>query len=411
MINCGSKLYFVSNLGRPSATTQQFAVAPSERSQILIYVLEWYCVCRMFSILYLGLLLLSVSGAAQQEAAKEECLAAGDSSFLPPKPIPRARLHNGVQMPTLSLGMAHFTFGSPLMESNRTYIGFYPERTYRQAELALQQGIRSFDTALMYGTQPHLGHVLGEWWRAGQLQSREDVFITTKVFHAPAPGFGLEANHQVHLETMSPEDVTLQTTRHIEQCLKELGVGYIDLLLMHWPSVAGQSEEISRQRRLAAWKVFEEFYQRGWLRAIGVSNFSEKHLEQLREDGASIQPMVNQIEASPYLQHTNIVKYCQKHSIVVQAYSPLGSGLMDVKDDKLLLELAAKYQKDVGQLVFRYLIQKGYVIAYKTSNAGRMESNQDVFDNFELSKEDVAKIDALNRVNGSFGLPSPYDLP
>ena len=359
----------------------------------------------IITLIHLGLV------KCASDATNSECAAINADSFLTPKSIPRVSLHNGVQMPTLSLGMSHFTFGSPHKEGNISYAGFYPEQAYRQTELALQKGIRSFDTALMYGTQPHLGQVLGQWWANGQLECRDDVFITTKVFHAPAPGFGLVANHQVDLETMTPKDVTVQTAKHIEQSLKELGVGYIDLLLMHWPSVAGQSEEISRQRRLAAWKVFEQFYQRGWLRAIGVSNFSEHHLEQLMEDGATIRPMVNQIEASPYVQFSNIVKYCQENGIVVQAFSPLGSGLMDVKDDKLLLSLASKYQKDVGQVVFRYLVQKGYVIAYKTSTAKRMESNQNVFDGFELSKKDIGKIDALNRVDGSFGLPSPYDLP
>lgn len=351
-----------------------------------------------------GFMLLSVIHASAAEEG--ECAA---NTYLQPKSIPTIALKNGVQMPTLSLGMAHFTFGSPHKEGNVTFVGFYPEKAYRQAELALQRGIRSFDTALMYGTQPHLGQVLGRWWANGQLENRDDVFITTKVFHNPAPGFGLEANHQFDLETMTPEDVKLRTTKHIEQSLKELGVGYIDLLLMHWPSVEGQLEYYSRQRRLAAWKVFEEFYKRGWIRAIGVSNFSERHLEQLMEDGATIRPMVNQIEASPYLQWSNIVKYCQEHDIVVQAYSPLGSGMVDVKNDKVLLRLAKIYKKDVGQLVFRYLIQKGYVIALKTSTAERMESNQDVFD-FEISREDMYKIDSLNR-GDSFGLPSPYDLP
>jgi len=129
------------------------------------------------------------------------------------------------------------------------------------------------------------------------------------------------------------------------------------------------------------------------------------------EDGATIRPMVNQIEASPYLQWFNIIKYCQDNNIALQAYSPLGSGLMDVKNDALLLELSAKYQKDVGQVVFRYLIQKGYAVAYKTTTAKRMESNQDIFDGFELSTEDMTKIDTLNRLDGGWGLPSPYDLP
>jgi diketogulonate reductase-like aldo/keto reductase len=209
---------------------------------------------------------------------------------------------------------------------------------------------------------------------------------------------------------MSTEDVTKQTEEHIEQCLKELGVGYIDLLLMHWPSMEGQSEEISRQRRLAAWRVFETFYERGWVRAIGVSNFSERHLQQLMDDGAKVLPMVNQIEASPYLQFNDIVSYCQDNGIVVQSYSPLGSGVTDVKDNVLLKELASHHQKDVGQIAFRYLIQKGYAVAYLTNSETRMESNQNVFD-FLLSKEEMKQIDTLNHVDGGWGLPSPYDLP
>jgi len=207
-----------------------------------------------FSILSLLFVCLLLPRAG---AATEECVAipTSDSNFLPPRSIPCVTLHNGVQLPTLSLGMAHPDFGSPHKESNATFMGFYPERAYRQVELALQHGIRSFDTALMYGTQPHLGQVLGQWWTSGQLHSREDVFITTKFFHIPSPDFGLAVNHQVDLETMKPEDVTVQTRKHVEQCLKELGVGYIDLMLLHWPSVAGQSKEISRQRRLAAWNV------------------------------------------------------------------------------------------------------------------------------------------------------------
>jgi diketogulonate reductase-like aldo/keto reductase len=262
----------------------------------------------------------------------------------------------------------------------------------------------------MYGSQPQIGSVLSKWWTSGQLQSREDVFITTKVFHQPAPGFGLAANHQINLESMTPEDVTKLTEEHIEQCLKELGVGYIDVMLMHWPSIEGQSEEISRKRRLAAWRVLEVFYERGWLRAIGVSNFNEHHLEQLMQDGAKIRPMLNQFEASPYLQFDRIVEYCQKNDILVQSYSPMGSGKNDVKDNMLLKEVAKKYQKDVGQIAFRYLIQKGYAVSYLTNSANRMVSNQEVFD-FELSDQEMAKIDGLNRADGSWGLPSPYDLP
>lgn len=361
------------------------------------------------ALLLLMSLILTVGLSLAQ--AGETCQASDDTVEIVPPPPPRAvTLANGVQMPILSLGMAHVTFGSNHRDNNATFVGFSPERAYRQVELALRKGTRSFDTALMYATQPQLGMVLGQWFASGSLKSRDDIFITTKVFHAPAPDFGLAKNHQVNLNSMTPADVSKQTEEHIEQCLKELGMGYIDLMLMHWPSDKGQPEEISRQRRLAAWRVLETFYERGWLRAIGVSNFSEKHLQDLMTDGATIRPMVNQIEASPYLQFKAIVSYCQNHGIQVQSYSPLGGGLLDVKNDPLLLSLAKEYEVDVGQVVLRYLIQKGYVVAYLTTSAERMVTNQKVFD-FELSEENIQTIDGLNRVHGSWGLPSPYDLP
>lgn len=344
-------------------------------------------------------------------ASEDYCRAPSDDEILPPAPRHTKPLSNGVEMPVLSLGMAHASFGSQHRDNNATFVGFTPERAYRQVELALQNGVRSFDTALMYGTQPHLGMVLGQWWASGRL-SRDDVWITTKVFHLPAPGFGLAKNHQVHANSLTPEKVTKQTEEHIEQCLTELGVGYIDLLLMHWPSGPGQPEEISRQRRLAAWTVLETFYERGWLRAIGVSNFSGKHLQDLMDDGAKIRPMVNQIEASPYIQYDKIVRYCQENSIEVQSFSPMGSGTMNVKDDPVLQQLAKEHGKDVGQVVFRYLIQKGYAgVAFLTNNPSRMMTNQQVFD-FELSDKEMKMIDGLNRPDGSFlELPGPQDLP
>lgn len=354
------------------------------------------------------LFLVRVSHAVPASSTAQDCTAQPD--FSPPKDIPTIKLHNGVKMPLLSLGTSHAVFGESHKDNNVTFIGFTPEKAYRQIELALRSGIRSFDTALMYGTQPHIGHVLANWWMNGWLQNREDVFITTKVFHEPAAGFGLAANHQVNLEYMSPEEVAKQTEQHIEQCLKELGIGYIDLMLMHWPSTEGQPEDISRKRRIAAWRVLELFYKRGWLRAIGVSNFNENHLQQLLDDGAEICPMVNQIEASPYLQFDKIVAYCQNRDILVQSYSPLGSGKNDVKNDKLLKQLAETYQKDIGQIAFRYLIQKGYAVAFLTKSENRMVGNCDVFD-FELSGWHMKEIDQLNRVNGTWGLPSPYILP
>ncbi|CAB9509894.1 Deoxymugineic acid synthase 1 [Seminavis robusta] len=366
-------------------------------------------ILRLF-LLLTALLLCAVHGSSMpsdcdDDGGDNEC-----SAYLPPAHNPHLTLRNGVRMPLFSMGVAHVTSGSPLVENNRTFVGFSPSKSFRQIELSLQKGIRSFDTALVYGTQPHLGQVLGQWWASGRLQSREEVFITTKVFTFPAHKFGLKRNHPWNLNDLTPQQVSIQTEDYIEQCLHELNVGYIDLLLMHWPSGPGQEEGISRQRRLAAWKVFEDFYDRGWVRAVGVSNFSERHIDQLMQDGAIIWPMVNQIEASPYLQYESILRYCQDHEIQPQSYAPLGSGLLNVQEDAVLLELANVHQKDVGQVVFRYLIQRGYAIAFLTQSPNRMVSNLDVFD-FELNEDELKAIHSLSRVNATFGVPTRYELP
>jgi diketogulonate reductase-like aldo/keto reductase len=338
--------------------------------------------------------------------------------YLRPAMIPTILLRNGVGLPLVSLGTSHFAAfgGAPHLDNyveNQTFTGFYPAVAYRQIELALQNGVRSFDTALMYGTQPHLGQVLGQWWAHGRLESRTEVFITTKVFHKPEPKFGLKRNHMFDMHRMTPEQVTIQTEDHIELCLKELQIGYIDLLLMHWPSGVGHDETMARQRRLAAWKVFEDFYARGWLRAIGVANFSPKHIDQLMQDGATIWPMVNQIEASPYISYEDIWEYCHDNAIQLQAFSPLGNGRMNIENDPVLLELADQYNKDVGQIALRYLIQRGYAVAVRTNSPQRMITNWQLFD-FELSNEDMETIFALSQhgsLNGTWGLPRPHDLP
>jgi diketogulonate reductase-like aldo/keto reductase len=143
-----------------------------------------------------------------------------------------------------------------------------------------------------------------------------------------------------------------------------------------------------------------------------VANFSPKHIDQLMLDGATILPMVHQIEASPYIQYEDIWEYCHEYGIQLQAFSPLGNGMMDIENDPVLLELAETYNKDVGQIVLRYLIQRGYAVAVRTNSPERMVTNWQVFD-FELSDEDMESIYALSQHNGTgtWGLPRPHDLP
>ena len=184
-------------------------------------------------------------------------------------------------------------------------------------------------------------------------------------------------------------------------------------------------DELNGQRRLAAWKVFEKsrktriladyhvdersfehfglqacnqstftrlyawillvfdctyrYYEIGWIRAIGVSNWTEHHIEQLTKDGAKVKPMVNQIEANMCLQWSDIRQYCQDNAIVVQAFSPLGHG-GQMLHDETVRRIADKHTKDVGQVAMRYLIEKEYAVTFSTTSEKWLVTNQQVFD-------------------------------
>jgi diketogulonate reductase-like aldo/keto reductase len=324
--------------------------------------------------------------------------------------IPTVTLSNGVEMPVLSVGLAFWNTKKGAIEHNPAFTGFVPEQCYRSVELALRAGLRSFDTALVYRTHAPTRSVLSKWFLEGKIE-RKDLWIASKVYHFPSDHFG-QSNTVVDMARLSPEQVTRTVTKHVEQCLQELGMGYLDLLLLHWPAPPAPPDSIDplhRRRRLAAWQVLEEYYDRGWLRAIGVSNFTEIHLQQLQEDGAKIVPMVNQIEASVFLQWNDIVKYCQTNNIHVQAFSPLGHGATNVVNDATVKELAVEHNKDAGQIAMRYLIQKGYSVVFSSSSAARLQSNQNLFD-YALSEEDMKRLDALNGTSGSTGQPSPYNM-
>ena len=169
------------------------------------------------------------------------------------------------------------------------------------------------------------------------------------------------------------------------------------------------NESNNRQRRIAAWRVLEDLYEKGWARAIGVSNFSVRHMEQLQQDGATIVPMVNQIEASVTLQYTDIVQYCIQQNIVPQAYSPFGRQLTDIPVD-ILQEMVQRYNKnDYGQIILQYLLQIGYSVVFLSNTPTRMVSNMQVFD-FDLSRTDLLLLKELSQSDGGWGLPSPDTL-
>lgn len=324
------------------------------------------------------------------------------------KTIPSVTLNNGVQMPALGLGLACWNVQQGGIAHNPKFKGMLPEQAFVSLERALQAGLRMIDTALVYRTHTVIRQVLGEWFRGQQLK-REDLFITTKVYHFD--NFMGTRGTTVPMDQMTPDQVTDHVTEQVEQSLEELGLGYLDLVLLHWPSKPGNDDpDTNRKRRLAAWKVLEAFYKQGWIRAIGVSNFSERHLTQLVQDGGEITPAVNQIEASVFLQWDTIVKYCHEHDIQVQAFSPLGHGDSNVVDNPVVTDIAGRHEKNEGQVAMRYLIQKGYAIVFSSSSSKRLRSNQDIFDGMELSSEDMKALDGLIGTAQSTGQPSPYIL-
>lgn len=317
---------------------------------------------------------------------------------------------SGVEMPLLQLGTAQLLTETGLELHQGSFVGMLPERTYRQVQVALENGLRAFDSAYIYRSQTAIGRVLGEWWRTGQLQSRQEVWITSKVFHPNAISMTFGVTHMPNMENMTSNEIAVLTLQHFEQSVMELGVGYVDLMLLHWPgsNSDGSNTTTNRQRRIAAWQILETAYKKGWARSIGVSNFSPTHLEQLKQDGATIVPVVNQIEASVTLQYADIVEYCKRNGIVPQAYSPFGRGLFALPDK--LETIAAKYQKNVGQICIKYLLQLGYAVVYLSNSATRMVTNTEVFD-FQLSDIEMELLNKLNKPDGGWGLPAPHVLP
>ncbi|HLD06722.1 MAG TPA: aldo/keto reductase [Candidatus Nanoarchaeia archaeon] len=249
-------------------------------------------------------------------------------------------LNNGVQIPVLG-------FGTWKLSGNEA----------KEAVLhALQAGYRHIDTAAIYGNEQEVGEAIRE---SGI--PRKDIFITTKLWN----------DDHDHIEEA------------FQKSLQRLGVDYVDLYLMHWPV---------EHRRVMSWKVMEKLYSQKKCRAIGVSNFTIRHLQELLAQ-AKVVPAVNQFELSPYLSQPELVQFCKGKGIAVEAYSPLTRG-RKLADPKLVA-IAQKYGKTPAQILIRWPLQHGLVVLPKSATPERINENADVF-GFEISKEDMKKLDAFN---------------
>ncbi|MGG4469878.1 aldo/keto reductase [Paenibacillus alvei] len=253
-------------------------------------------------------------------------------------------LNNGVEMPRFGLGVFKVEEGQEVIDSVKS---------------AIKAGYISIDTAAVYKNEEGVGQGIKE---SGA--NREDLFITTKVWNADQ---GYES-----------------TLAAFETSIQKLGLDYIDLYLVHWP-VKGKYKE--------TWKALEKLYKDGKVKAIGVSNFHQHHLEDLLEE-AEIVPMVNQIELHPLLSQVELRDFCKEKGIVVEAWSPLAQGKL--LDNPVLAEIAGKYNKSTAQIILRWDLQNDIVTIPKSIKEHRIIENADIFD-FELTNEDIDKINALNK--------------
>ena len=265
---------------------------------------------------------------------------------MPPSPVPTVTLTHGARMPRLGLGTW------PLDDQAVAPV----------VEWAVGLGYRLIDTAHNYGNERGVGAGL----RASGVP-REELFVTTK-FN--------KRSHSVR-----------GVRRAAQDSVRRMGVGYLDLLLIHWPNPW-------RDRYVAAWQGLIELLKDGQVRAIGVSNFKATHLDRLLDE-TGVVPDVNQIQLDPRLGRAEIRDYHARHGIVTEAWSPLGAdtGLLT---DPVITRIAAEHGRTPAQIVLRWHLDLGLVVVPKSSSAARLAENIDVFD-IALTPAQLADITALDR--------------
>lgn len=231
---------------------------------------------------------------------------------------------------------------------------------------ALISGYRHIDTAAGYGNEESVGIAV-----KNSKINREELFITSKL-HNTVRGYE-------------------ETKAAFHQTLKNLDMDYLDLYLIHWPNPLKYRNQW-QEANASSWKAMEELYKEGKIRAIGISNFCQRHIEELNKT-ATIAPMVNQIRLCPGDAQKELGAYCTEHNMLLEAYSPLGTGrIFEVEE---MQRLADKYGKSVAQICIRWSLQMGFLPLPKSSAFERIKENMEVFD-FELSSEDVALIANLD---------------
>jgi Aldo/keto reductases, related to diketogulonate reductase len=262
-------------------------------------------------------------------------------------------LNNGLKMPMVGLGVYNI-----------------PEReTQRVVEDAISVGYRSIDTASMYYNEKGVGDAV----RACDVP-REELFITTKI-----------------CDSCYTREETL---RSVDHSMKQLGLDYVDLMLIHWP--VGNPTVM--------WHTLEELYEQGMFKAIGVSNFYPNTFPKIVND-AKVMPVVNQCETHVLYQQRKMLEYLKPYNVELEAWSPLAEGRNSIFKNKSLLRIGEKYGKTSAQVALKFLIQNGIIIIPKTTHKERMIENINLFD-FTLTDDDLQEIRLLDTGRNVTGWPS-----
>jgi 2,5-diketo-D-gluconate reductase A len=261
---------------------------------------------------------------------------------------PRLTLNDGNSIPQLGLGV----WQVPVESAERVVIE------------AINAGYRSIDTAEGYGNEEGVGAAVRS---AGV--PRGELFITSKLRNG---------GHA--------RDLALKS---FDETMRKLGIEQLDLFLIHWPIP-------SQDRYVEAWKVLVDLQKQGRIRSIGVSNFNEDHLERIIGE-TGVTPAVNQIELHPNFQQRDRREYHQRHNILIESWSPLGSGR--ALNEPTIRRISEKHGKSIAQTIIRWHLQQGLVVIPKSAHKARIEENIAVFD-FELDAEDMATMAHLDNPSG-----------
>ncbi len=258
----------------------------------------------------------------------------------------RIRTSQGLELPRLGLGVFQVPPG---------------DVTRRSVDAALRAGYRLIDTAAMYGNESDVGEAV----RASGIP-REEIVVTTKLWHTEH-GFdsALAAGRKSH---------------------ERLGLGPIDLYLIHWPTAE------SPQKRLDSWRALERLRSDGTVRTIGVSNYSIRHLEEIARASAT-PPSVNQVEFHPFVYDPELLRHCERHRITVEAYSPLTRGRR--LEDPRLAQVARARNRSPAQVLLRWGLQHGLVELPRSVREERIRENTGAFD-FSLSDAEMATLDGFH---------------